>query len=653
MTRYLVAAAGGSLVDERGWRESGGARADSHAQSSSLFARLSLGTPVLSGAAGVDRREQRYLSSPSPSIISETYSAYGVWRPVELPELELRISRSEAYDRGRAVQDTTTDAALFATRWISPRTELRYLLGWTRLEDHRNLAQTTSVEQTALATRTDRIFADRTSTYVSASVRARDVTVATEAGSGTVSTVQVPAGGLSAVVTFPAAPEDVALAPNANLVDGATGVSAGLDVGYGPSALADANPREAGVRFADAVTAVNTLYLWLDRTPSPAVGQALRGAVRVYESVDGQHWTAVTPVTASVSPFENRLEISIPQRQSRYLKVSLRPLDPAVTTDPAFRDVFVTELQVLLVLPAALVPRSQHALAVSATGIARTMILRGPELAHDLSATVTRQADVSLTTYTVVNGLTLSHAFGRGLATTGRLARQDVDAGLGREGEWQWSASLAGNPLQTAFWSLTYSGKETDRGDTTHAVTALGRADWYDGISSQAAAGASQSTQGARIAQMGQVSASTSLTPNPVVTFSLGALYSRAVSFTRDTPDIWSISSRVDGTVTVTPAPALSGAATVSRVVLGPRPTTIATVQLNYFPLRGDIQLSASYSKTLDTEAQTTTELLSPSLRWNLRRGVSLTTSYTYLHNVAPAQVLTSRAVLATLLVAI
>jgi hypothetical protein len=86
-------------------------------------------------------------------------------------------------------------------------------------------------------------------------------------------------------------------------------------------------------------------------------------------------------------------------------------------------------------------------------------------------------------------------------------------------------------------------------------------------------------------------------------------------------------------------------------VLLGARPTTLATMQLNYFPLRGEVHLAVAYSKTLDTEADATTELLSPSLRWNIRSGVSLNASYTVLENASPTQTLDSRAFAARLLI--
>jgi hypothetical protein len=282
------------------------------------------------------------------------------------------------------------------------------------------------------------------------------------------------------------------------------------------------------------------------------------------------------------------------------------------------------------------------------------LILREPDLAHDITARVSRDSAAAVTTYTLVNGLSLEHALTPSFVVSARGARQDQDAGRGHEGLWQWTASLTGRPYPTAYWTLNYSGSTNDFEKTvSHSVAALGRADWYQGVSTQANATASLVTQGERVVNAitqparktstGQASGSASFTPNPLVALTLSVLYSRTVSFTDVTGDVVTESARVGGTLSLTPAPALSAAGTVSKIVLGERPTTLATLQLNYFPLRGDLQLAFAYSKTLDTTAEATTEIYGPTLRWNVRRGVSLTSSYTVLNNVAPVQALSSR----------
>jgi hypothetical protein len=111
----------------------------------------------------------------------------------------------------------------------------------------------------------------------------------------------------------------------------------------------------------------------------------------------------------------------------------------------------------------------------------------------------------------------------------------------------------------------------------------------------------------------------------------------------------WSQFLRADGSITITPAPALSATATVNRVIVGLNPTTYATVNASYTPLRGDLQLSLGYSKTLDTFSQSTSELFSSAVRWNVRRGVFLTVAYTVAGTTAPALTTGARSLFTTL----
>jgi hypothetical protein len=669
LTDRLDASAGGTFLDERAWTDTDGTWSDSHGRTTTLFGRLSLGTQVLNAGVGAERREQSALGTATPDFVTKSYTAYATWRPLEIPELDARASHVDTFDEGRLSLDSTSDSAAFAVRYDTIRSNLRYLLTWNRTADHLRDSRTTSVEQAVLGTRSDTLFHGRTTTYLSGTVQGRNVLTEAGVAGATVARQQLPTAGLSAIEAFPAVTDDIALTPNPLVIDGNVTTSAGVNVGFGPTVAGDRDARDVGVRFGDATTAVNTLYVWFDRPLSAEVARALAATVQVYQSVDNQHWTAVAVTAPPVpSPIENRIEVTTVQVQSTFLKVVLRPLAAGVTTEATFREVLVTELQLLLVVPAASVPRRQSAIAANATGYARTVLLRAPDLAYDVSASVAYDSDNARTRYSLVNGLTTSHPFARWLTGTARGARLDQDSGRGHEGSWEWSASLVGRPLPTAYWTLTYSGRAAEQITTSiaapgasptttretiigHSVTALGRADWYEGISTQASTSYSISMQGERTGQAFQASGTTSLTPNTVVTLSVGGLYSRSVTSTPETGDLLTQFARADATVSLTPAPALSGAGTVSRVLIGGTPTTLGTLQLNYFPLQGDVQLSFAYSSNFDTAADARTQILTPSLRWNVRRGVSLTTSYTWLRNVAPVQTLVQRAFVATLLI--
>jgi hypothetical protein len=670
LTRYLVAAAGGTLLLTDTWGEVDDVSFEEEGREDSLYARLSLGTPVLSAGVAADRRRQR--AGASSTAVTESFSGYATWRPLELPEIDLRLGHTNAYDTARRVQDTSTDTAVVTARYTARQYELRYVLDWYRTSDDLRDSVATEINQTVFGTYLDTLFRGRTSLYLSGRFAARNVSIVARGPNATVTRQQFPAAGLSGIEVFPATAEDIVLTPNPQLVDGNTTVGASVNVGFGPSAAGDRDRRDVGARFADQVTPVTTIHVWVDKRLPAEVGSALAASMQVYRSADNRAWTAV-PLSAPpvVSAFENRIEITIPEVQASHLKVTLQPLALGVTTDPAYRSILVTEIRFLLVLPASEVDTQQSSTGFSTTGSARTTILRVPDLTWDLTASVAGGTETDVTTWSLLNGLSLAHPLSPRLATNARVARTDYDSGRGREASTNWSAGLIGRPYPTAYWTVTYSGSRFQRnvvdpsslvpgatvsyvGETTlsNAISALGRADWYDGISTQGNVGASLVTRGGRDTRALNANASLSLTPNPVATLTLGGAYTLSETIS---PDQESRAEflRVEAGLALYPTPALSATGTVSRVVVGDRPTTLATVQVNYFPLRGDLQLSCSYQRTLDTEAGTLTDLLAPSLRWNLRRGASLTGTYTYLKAEAPVQTLVSRAVGVALLIAL
>jgi hypothetical protein len=649
LTDYLAASVGGTLHDDRGWRSTNGVSSDAHERDSSLYGRLTLGTPVLTAGIGVDRREERVLSPTERGRVFESYTADASWHPLDLPDLQLRLAHVNAFDPVHAGQGVTTDSAQIGMRHRTTRWDVSYLLGWNRSEDREHASETTALDQTALASRNDSLFSGRTTTYVSATVQTRNSSTSARGPGATVARPQIAIAGLSAVVTGAASDASVQLSINGPLIDGNTVDSAGVNVGFGVTA---GERRNVAGRFADVVTEVNTIHVWLDRSLPPEVGSALAAAAQVFQSDDNQAWTPLAlAAPAVVAQFDNRIEVTIPQTAARFLKVSLAPLPVGVTVDATFRDIFVTEIQFFLVLPIERVSPTASTARVSATANAKTTFLKKPELAHDLAATVSRQTDPAVTSYTVVNGLSAMQKLMPWLTASARAARQDLNDGREHEGAWQWTASLTGTPIPTTFLTLTYNGSATDEDETSHSLAAFARADWYEGISTQGNVSGAVFTQPLRVSRTFQASGSTSLTPNSWVTVTAGGLYSRTLDSDVDLGDTLTQFGRVDGSLSLTPAPALSASGTVSRVVLGERPTTLATVQVNYFPLRGEVQVAVSYSKTLDTEAESTTEFLTPSLRWNIRSGISLTASYTALENVTAVQDLSSRALTANLLI--
>lgn len=653
LTEFLAASVGGSLADDKSWSRTNGVWSEAHGRDTMGFGRLSLVTPALTVGLAAERRRFETLIPSSPTAVTDSYTGDALWHPLGLPELQLRVAHVDAYDRPLRDRDTSTDTAQLAMRYRERRYELRYLVAWNRGQDKLHRVDTTGVDQSAIGTRNDSFFGGRITSYLSGTVATRSAYTQARGVGGTVSRQQLPVTGLSAVLAAPATSVNATLQPNPALLDGNTSASAAVNLGWGLAALGDHDGREVGGRFADLVTDVNTFYVFFDRRLTAEVGNAVATSAQVWLSDDNARWTGPLPgASARFDPqIDNRIEVTIAQRRARYLKVTLQPLVTGVTVDTAYRDLFVTEVQFLLVLPVEQVPRRDSTVSLSATGIAKSILLTSPELAYDVAGTVTRQTNPALTSYTLVNGLSVARKLTRTLAASARGARQDVNDGSEHVGTWQWNGALTWNPLATAFTSVTYNGSRNDKDQTMHALSALGRADWYEGITSQASGTGSITTQGLRVSRSGQATGTTSFSPNPYVTLSVGGLYSRTLVNDPDAGDTLTRYGRVDGTISLYPAPALTASGSVSRVFLGDRPTTFASLQGSFSPLRSDLQLSVSYSKTLDTEAQSTTELLAPSLRWNIRSGVSLTVAYTGLHIVSPAQTQSTRALTANLLV--
>ncbi|HZZ85217.1 MAG TPA: hypothetical protein VFE30_11820 [Anaeromyxobacteraceae bacterium] len=643
LTTALSFTAGGLFQDQRTWTDDprGSSLADDRVRGA--YGRLTLSLPYLTSGLSYDLRDEATYTSPR--VVNETWSGVVGWRPLELPQVNLQVNRGHVYDVARARIDTTTTSALLSAQYAPVPFDLKYVLSWTRPDDAIGGTVSSSIDQTAQATYSDRLLQDRTTLY--ASLTLHNQTVSTSVvGTGTVSQQQRPLSGLSLIEVFPAQPETDTLSPNPALVDGNLTASAALDIGYAPSLAGDRNLREAGVQFADAVTSVNTIQVWVDRKVKPEVIAAW--AWTVYRSDDNARWTAV-PVTGPVTfdPFLNRFELPIQATQARYLKAVTAPLAAGSTLDTTLANVLVTEVQTLLVLPASSVPRERTTSGAALNASATTLLWRRANLSHDVTVFLSRQVSPDITTYGVSNGLSAGQRLSSTLEVSERVVRQDSDAGAGHSGQTQWSAALVWKPLPALTSSLVYSGQYVDTtGALTNALNSFARAEVWEGVSAQANAGASLLNEAdGKSTGTGTFNVTASLIPNRYVSFTLGWLSALSVVSAPDADPVTTESARVDAGVSFRPTDALSGSATVSRTLIVPSgtPSTLASLQLNYSPLRGDLLLSVGYTRTLDTASDTTTEIFAPGLRWIIRRNVSLTSTYTVLHSTAPVQETRSR----------
>jgi hypothetical protein len=625
--------------------------------------RALLGDPLLNANLGYDRavRSADFLSGGvatlGTDLVRETWSLIGTWRPAGLPLLNLRLSRTDLFDERRVGTDQTTDEVSLGAVYQHRGLDARYRMLWQGVDDRLRGTEAANLSNGARLGYSDRILDDRVSLYGSYElVHLSTETRVTGAG-GTVATQQFPIAGLSAVEAFPATPDRVALPPNGVLIDGDTLAGAGLNIGFGPSLSGDAAYRDLGVQFADVVTPVNTVWVWVDR-PLPAT---VSGAFvwTAYRSNDNLDWTQV-PLAGPVAfaPFNNRFEIPIAPTPARYLKVVVKPLAAAVTTDVRYRDILVTEMQVFQVVPAETARGATSSLRGNASASARVRLLTSLPLSYDFAATLNHNSARPDVHFSLTNGLSLSATLAPLVTLDARLERSDVSAGQGHESLHRASASLGAQPLPTAGGNLSYTGQiqQAAAGDqSTHNLSIFGRADPYRGVSLNASAGYTLSALAdGGSARQGTVQASVGLTPNRWLvlggswSFTNGQFWGGARGGFKD------VQSRLEGTATVNPVPAIFASGSLARVVDDGIPYTLVNLSGSVSPFPGgDLYLGFAYNETLDTRAELRVRGWGPSMRWKIRGATYLSANYSVLDSTSPAQDVHSRAFTARLALAL
>jgi hypothetical protein len=625
-------------------------------------AHLRLGPPILGGDLGYDRRDDSTGSSLTAArvhTVSEIYSAHAGWRPADWPSIDLRLSRTDNYDVNRQLADNTNDQVLVTSEYSAFRQlRLGYNLNYQHGTDRLTTTVTNSLVNTARAYYSDTFNAGRTAVQASYQLNSRTSETMAQGVGGVVTTPQLPAAGLSLVEAFPAVPETDTLVQNPALVDGNLTVSASVNLGFSVALAGDSNFRDLGVQFTDPTTPVNTFWVWVDR-PLPA-DIAGTFAWSAFSSDDNVNWTRVNVAAPVVfSPFQNRFEITIDQTRARYLKVVTRPLAAAITADRRFSDIFVTELQPVLVVSAQSVRGSASTTVQTATGSLRHELLANRLLVYDLNGILNTGTGGS--SYTIQTGLTLERRLAPALLFSSRVARQDTgQSSSGQPGQhsglFQYGASLVATPLATLTDSLTYTGQyaQTPRGTgELNSVTFVNRAQLYRGIDALASAAYSYNVlDTGQTAQGPTVIASLSLVPNRILALAGSYYLSRTHQSGGNLPEQDIDNERVDGTVTLSPFPALYLSATVTRVIQGTVPTTLATLSGTFSPFPdGTVLLRSSYVETFDTSQHAKSGVGTAGLRWNISPRAFLDVSYSIIDSSSNAGSGESRSFLATLVI--
>jgi len=611
-----------------------------------LYAAATVGPTVLSITPFLSMLGQGTTSSlgaaATTGLTSMSFGAAANWLPEGIPKWSLRFARTHTYDSGGSTQDTVADDALLALRYDDLRVfTVRGALRYNHTEDQINASWSGETGVSAQLNYND-VFLDRRLTVGVTYLPAYRVFTVGGSG-GMVRVQQFPVEGLSLVEAPPALPSRDTLLPNPALIDGDVVTSAGIDIGFQPTLSGDTRYRDMGVRFVDVTIPVNLLYVWVDRQLPQFVSGAFSWTV--WWSDDNVGWVEV-PLAAPVTfnQLANRFEIPVPQTRARYLKVVTRPLAGAVTVDPQYADIFVTELQTWLETPISGASRKTDQFAGSASGNLRFAILREPGLTYDFNGFLVQGQGLTVASWQVTNGISFDYRLTRALRTAARVERSDgVQATTGHESASRWSVQMTADPFAALNASLSYTGAVgylAGQNFREHSLTLTLRTDLYTGVSLYALGGL-----GTRIGELRGTSKSATVTggatlvPFPALNFQGSCTYAKSQGDSGLPGQVNTDATTIQVFANFNPTPAFYVTGGLTRTLgsqQAPSNQFNVTAAFSPFP-DSDLLLRFSYIDNLDSSQSTRARIVGPSLRWNIRGGTHLDVSYNWVDSFQPA----------------
>jgi hypothetical protein len=620
------------------------------------FIDLNLTGRLLSGTAGYRRREVESEADglALPKEINEVYSARLSWRPADLPEVDLLLSRAERYDAERVSRDSVTDQLQLGVRYNpNEAVTLDYRGIFTQTDNRITETESESVTNNIVLAYQQQFLDNRLQLYARNNFNHRENSTAVTRTSGT---VLLPVAGFEAVGLAALSPllggaETVTLArleslANDNFVDNGGAVT---NLGTQPALLspADRAGRNLGLDFGFSQV-VNTLRVWIDRELPADIADRLRW--EVYASVDNQNWQ---PLTAGAAPapydrIEGYFELrTFPEVATRYLKVVVEPLPVGTTStlDPTFdpADIYAAELKGYRDTPASEVRDTSTTTWNDNLDVnLRYRLHEKYALYYDLSVFYSyRHTETdNQYRYTVTNAVSGNHPLSARTMLSARVMREDSREANGATlAANMYTASLQVTPLPTLSHTINISGRIEEGGDdpaTTHALSLNNFAELYTGVDLSLGAGFSKTRRDSGL-ETDAASLAFGATLEPLSTLTVTAGYFQEWSQTQGggRPDREDESSNASLAISYRPFEALSLYGALSYTTEQDRDDqTTWDVNASWAVLRrGDLLLNCSYTRTETTPGGQMDWAFIPSARWKFRRGAYLDVSYSWEHS--------------------
>lgn len=646
---------------------------------------LSLRTPIYMLGANYNKATTETKSDVGPGIatISEAYTGILGWKPVGLPTLDLRLSRSNNYDRDREIRDTVTDQVILYSNYDASRAvRLRYEGNYLDTRDNIRDYDTQSTGHTGKINFADQFFKNRLaiSGYYNYGHRTTEFT---SSGQGTVDFPLLAVDGLLASSDIPLT---VRLNSAPFLIDNTrTGPQNSTNNIGSDTYPLDITARNVGLQLS-APAELNALavsvYSLSGATLATAVPAYLPAAVAgsltwaVYTSSDNQTWSlhqsgAAAPYEIDPTSFGvGTFSIAFPNVTTRYIKVVVSPLSPFAAGGQGgdYPGVYVTELQAFLTVPAADVAKKTTSTTQLANINTKVRIIQTPSSSLDYDFTYysnraesqssTSQSSTTRTS-SLVNALTLGHRFSAVFSGNASVSRADDNDPSGTTVRHDFNAQVMAVPLRTLSHSIGYSAntRQEPNGQRTtgEALYLSNTAELYRNITAFLNGGASTTTAG-----MGLKTDTTNyiwgvnLIPRQTLNITVSSSVLRSEQSGGGGQETWTRLRSSNASIAYYPVSLLYLYASWQKNVTYERSETINNYGLNWSPFPGgNLQLTYAYNETLMSQDNSVDKSSSPALRWYIARGAFIVAAYVSSTNESDKLESTSRSYNASLNVAL
>ncbi len=584
------------------------------------FAELNLNNPLYKAGMGYRHTqiENKTTGTPATQDFKDEFNTILGWRPVGLPESNLRYSYTHTYDDPETL-DLINQQLSFDTKYVLWRNlGIDYSYSRNAREDTLKSSETLAQNHNGKINYSHNFFNRRLSMSTSYRIRYNTFEFpATES----VESPLLRNAGFSYPDDTPSDGHGFDKVSNPALIDGNVTASAVINIGSG----VNTEPlRNIGLQLTFAAN-VSKIHLWVDRPLSSSIADSFSWSIYTSpDNTDTSTWTLHATVSpGSFGTFENRFEITFAEVNTQYIKVVTTPLS---TGEP--KNIYVTEMQAFTTVSGVLVEKKttaiDHNYNLNITGKLSDKINIGYNMYYRL-----QEQDPSSTERTELsNGINLSYIFNRVFTASTSFSQTDRTSPGKNKVSNNYAASL-----RAAYWEalkqiLTYRGTKTteeDGASSTNSLFLRTNAELYRGWSAFFDAGYSwnEPLDGAETTST-TVRTGTNIVPNNKVTININYSVTQTQQSAGDTSR-----SELDFQAFVIPFRALSFNARVSMMDRGDSTATLYNYSANWSPFPdGTLQFFLGYTETLRPEDEQKSRTIRPSLKWTLSRHFFLDMGY-------------------------